>query len=503
MSDFCLGFPGDERRDRGGMGDGVNMAESTDGEAHRDDTNSPVPPLEYASPLKRFLHHDIVGSGLLLVGVIAALLIANSPWADDYHHFWEIEFGFAFGEFDLLKPLHLWVNDGLMALFFFMVGLEIKRELLAGELASREKAMLPVMAAIGGMVVPAMIYWVINRQGDGANGWGVPMATDIAFAAGCIAVLKKRVPTALMVFLVALAIVDDLGAVTVIALFYTDEIAQGPLFMGIALIGFSAALSWLGVRRTLPYVVIGMMVWVAFLGSGVHATVAGVLLAFTIPSNARYKSRLFEDRVRELLARFMRAEEQREQDPEQVTQVAGKLLVSPRQQDLIRAMTTECHHVEAPLQRIEYNIEPFCVFIVMPVFAFANSGLSIDFATLGDVLMTPVAIGVFLGLIVGKQVGVMLGAYLSVKIGLARLPHGVKWSQIYAVSWLAGIGFTMSVFIAELAFPVAEHSSNLAEAKVSIFLASLIAAVTGLILLRLTSPLLPADADEDDAYATD
>ena len=457
------------------------------------DPTTPVPPLEYASPLKRFLHHDIVGSALLLIAAVAALILANSPWRDQYHHIWEIEFGFSIGETGLVKPLHLWVNDGLMAIFFFLVGLEIKRELLAGELASFRNAVLPVAAAIGGMVVPAVIYTLINGGGEAAAGWGIPMATDIAFAAGCIALLKRRVPPALMVFLVALAIVDDLGAVAVIAIFYTDQIEMYPLIIGGALIVVSFCLGKLGVRKTLPFAVIGMIIWVAFLSSGVHATIAGVLLAFSIPSDARYKARHFEGRVMELVNRFHRANEERIRNLKR-PQKGSRLLVNPRQQDLIRAMSTECHHVEAPLQRIEYNIEPICVFIIMPVFAFANSGLTIDFSTMGHVLMQPVTLGIILGLVVGKQLGIVAFTWMAVKSGLGSLPAGVSWRQIYGVSCLAGIGFTMSLFIDELAFPNSEEF--LAQGKVGVFVASILAGVIGLVVLRLACPLLPVAKQE-------
>lgn len=453
------------------------------------------PPLEHKSRLKRFLHHDMVGSALLLAAALAALVIANSPWQEDYHHLWDTTFGFSFGTHELIKPLHLWVNDGLMAIFFFLVGLEIKRELLVGELASFRKAILPAVAALGGMIGPAIIYTIINYSHETRSGWGIPMATDIAFAAGCIALLKKRVPVSLMVFLVALAIVDDLGAVAVIAIFYTDGIDTQALLMGSCVIGLSFFCGRLGVRKTYPYVIFGIFVWLAFLTSGVHATVAGVLLAFTIPSNARYRGDLFEGRVKELVQRFHQAESERQEEIRRGVvspRTETKLLVNARQQSLIRSLNEECHHVEAPLQRIEFNLEPLCVFFIMPIFAFANSGLTIDFAHLTEILMKPATLGAFFGLILGKQLGIMGAAWGSVKLGIAHLPKGIRWIQIYAVSWLAGIGFTMSLFIAELAFPEGASESaheHLAQAKIGIFLASLVAGVVGLLILRITCPM--------------
>ncbi len=473
--------------------------EATDAVVHLGDPG--VPPLEYKSPLKRFLHHDIMGSAFLLLGAFAAIVVANSQLEEWYHHLWETEFGFVFGDVNLIKSLHHWVNDGLMAIFFFLVGLEIKRELIAGELASFNKAFLPAIAAIGGMIVPALVYAVCNLGGEGGAGWGIPMATDIAFAAGCIALLKKWVPTSLMVFLVALAIVDDLGAVTVIAIFYTDSIDTQPLIIGISLIVVSFCIGKLGVRSILPYAVFGIVIWAAFLSSGVHATIAGVLLAFTIPSDARYKPRLFRGRIVELLDRFSHADEDLGQYEEgDEADINKGHLVTQRQQTLIRAMNTECVHVEAPLQRLEHNIEPFCVFIVMPIFAFANAGVHLEWGNLGNIMLEPVTIGIVLGLLLGKPLGIMLACYLAVKFGWAHLPRGVRWSQLFGVSLLAAIGFTMSLFVNELAFQGVDPElaeQFVSEGKVGIFVASIIAACAGLITLKVTcGPSRDVRADE-------
>jgi NhaA family Na+:H+ antiporter len=448
-----------------------------------------APALEYVSPLKRFLHHDMVGSGALLVAALGAIVLANIGYYEPYHDFWESHFGFTIGDREIAKSLHHWVNDGLMAIFFFLVGLEIKRELLAGELAGIRKALLPVAAALGGMVFPAAIYAAINIGGDGAHGWGIPMATDIAFAAGCIALLKKWVPASLMVFLVALAIVDDLGAVTVIAIFYTDQIEVQPLFIGSMMIVVSFCCGKLGVRNVFPYAVFGIIVWVAFLESGVHATIAGVLLAFSIPADARYKTHLFEGRMKELLQRFTEAEREWETGEHGDGQKMKDVIVNQRQQGIIRAMNTECLHVEAPLQRLEYNIEPFAAFLIMPIFAFANAGVHLPLNEIGSMLMEPVTLGVFFGLVVGKPLGVFVFSYVTVKLGLASLPRGVTWPQLAGVGLLAGIGFTMSLFINGLAFAGAdpEHVARLtSEGKLGIFAASLVAAVAGLLILKMT-----------------
>ncbi len=449
-----------------------------------------APPLEHVTYLKRFLHHDMVGSGALLLAALAAVIVANVGYAEQYHHFWQTKFGFSWGgNGGFEKTLHHWVNDGLMSIFFFLVGLEIKRELLAGELASFRKALLPAAAAVGGMVVPALIYFVLNRGTEGAGGWGIPMATDIAFAAGCIALLRKWVPPALMIFLVALAIVDDLGAVAVIAIFYTDKIAVEPLMIGSLLIIFSFILGQMGVRRTWPFVVIGIIIWLAFLQSGVHATIAGVLLAFSIPEKARYHTHHFHGRVSNLLHRFTDAEKDWEAQEHMKESELKDLMVNPRQQGLIRHINTECHHVEAPLQRIEHDLEPLCVFFIMPLFAFANAGVELEFADMGKMLMEPVTLGIIFGLCLGKPVGIVLASFITVKLGWAALPTGVNWKQLVGVGMLAGIGFTMSLFINELAFRAADptHVERLvAEGKVGVFLASMISAVVGLAILKLT-----------------
>lgn len=443
-----------------------------------------LPPLEQISPVAQFLKQDAVAAGILLLSAVSALILANSPLREWYHDLWHVELGFAVAHFELSQSLHHWVNDGLMSIFFFLVGLEIKRELLVGELASVRKALLPGAAAIGGMVFPSLIYAFCNMGEPTVRGWGIPMATDIAFAAGCMALVKTRVPPALPVFLIALAIVDDLGSVLAIALFYTDQLAMRPLFFGGFLVLVSFGLSRLGVRYTFPYVVLGCVVWLAFLKSGVHATIAGVLLAFSIPPDARYETPHFSGRLSTLLYRFTEAEDYR-----------NALLVNARQQSLIRSIIRECHHVEAPLQRIEHALHPFCVFFVMPVFAFANSGVTLDFGSLSQDIVSPVAVGVILGLIAGKQAGIMLCSWLAVKLKLADLPQDVRWAHVYGLSWLAGIGFTMALFINELAFPqggpgyaasgVAQESAHyVAQAKLGIFLASVITGVGGVLLLR-------------------
>ena len=462
------------------------------GDSHRFD----APPLEHVTYFKRFLHHDMVGSGLLLLAAMAAVVMANIGFHEQYEHLWHATFGLSWGVgggFE--KSLHHWVNDGLMSIFFFLVGMEIKREIRVGELASFRKALLPAVAAVGGMIAPAFLYNLFNSSGEGAHGWGIPMATDIAFAAGCIALVKKRVPPALMVFLVALAIVDDLGAVAVIAIFYTDTIAFQPLLIGGALIILSLLLGQFGVRRTWPFILIGIAIWLAFLQSGVHATIAGVLLAFSIPEKARYRTQFFHGRMHELLEKFTQAEQQ--WGAHMRGSEMKDLMVNPRQQGLIRHMKTECHYVEAPLQRIEHNLEPICAFMIMPIFAFANAGVHLEFGQIGGMLLEPVTLGIIFGLCVGKPLGILVASFIAVKLGWASLPTGVNWKHLLGAGMLAGIGFTMSLFINELAFlrvGSGNAAAMVAEGKLGIILASVISATAGLVWLKMQGqePQTPA-----------
>lgn len=461
----------------------------------------PLPPLEEQGTLHHILHNDSFAAVLLLTGSVLAFLCANSslhlefiglPLKEFYEKLWHMDFGFAIHTVEVTQSLHHWINDGLMAIFFFVVGLEIKREMLIGELSSVRKAALPIAAALGGMLVPAIIFYAVNFSGDGAHGWGIPMATDIAFAVGVMGLLSKRVPSSLAVFLMALAIVDDLGAVVVIALFYTSSIAATQLFAGLVLIGFSYLLSVLGVRNTLVYALLFVLIWLNFLQSGVHATIAGVLFAFTIPLDARYEPTLFSDRIKELLRRF-----------DNVEHVDGPRIVSARQQRLVRAIENECIYVEAPLQRIENKLHPITAFIIMPIFAFANAGVQIDFSHVADQVFSTVSLGVVLGLLLGKQIGITFFSWLVVKLGLAELPTGVSWKQIYAASCLGSIGFTMSLFIAELAYAgggevvhaAAEAAGNidphvvahLPEAKIGVLVGSLIAGLYGTLVMYLVT----------------
>lgn len=431
----------------------------------------PTPAERLLRPFQEFMHNEASGGLLLLICAAAALLWANSPLSASYNDLWQTKLTVGVGSFILSKPLFLWINDGLMAVFFFVVGLEIKREVLVGELASFRQAALPLAAAIGGMIVPALIYIAFNRNGPGASGWGIPMATDIAFALGVLALLGKRAPLPLKVFLTALAIVDDIGAVLVIALFYTAEIAWSSLAIAAGFLIVLIVVNRLGVRHPLVYTLLGLGLWAAFLKSGVHATVAGVLLAMTIPSRARINNREFVVKGRELLDDFERAN-------------GNELDVNETRQAALQALEKTVQYAEAPLQRMEHALHPWVTFFIMPVFALANAGVTLGNG-LASSLAHPISLGIVLGLVLGKQIGITLFAWLAVKSKLAALPGGMRWVQIYGASWLAGIGFTMSLFIADLAFGAAP---SLSIAKVGILTASLIAGAAGYSILRSIKP---------------
>ncbi len=430
-------------------------------------TTTTIPANRLFRPFQRFFEQEAAGGILLLVCAVIALLWANSPFSESYFGLWETLVTVGVGGFVISKPLLLWINDGLMAIFFFVVGLEIKREVLVGELSSPKAAALAVAAAFGGMVVPAALYTLLNAGTDGASGWGIPMATDIAFALGVLALLGSRAPLALKVFLTALAIVDDLGAVLVIALFYTAEISWGALGAGAGVLVALVAANRLRIQRPAVYVVLGIALWVAFLKSGIHATVAGVLLALTIPARRRLDTHEFLARGNELLRVFARDVR------------PGKTEPSTDQRDALHALEVTCRHAETPLIRMEHALHGWVAFLIIPLFALANAGVALG-GDLGAAFGNRVTLGIVLGLFVGKQIGVTGFAWLAVRLGWAALPAGVTWRQIYGVSFLCGIGFTMSLFIANLAFA---EAALLDSAKVGILTASLVAGLGGWLVL--------------------
>jgi NhaA family Na+:H+ antiporter len=435
--------------------------------------SSPLTPVRIVSgvlrPFQQFAQAKSAGGIALLVCTALALGWANSPWSEQYFHLWETPVTIGAPGFGLTESLHHWINDGLMAVFFFLVGLEIKREILVGELASLRQAALPISAAIGGMVVPAALYALLNVGGPGAPGWGIPMATDIAFALGILALLGDRVPIGLKVYLAALAIVDDIGAVLVIALFYTASISWLALGIAAALLGLLMICNVGGLRHPAIYATIGVVVWLAFLESGIHATVSGVLIAMTIPSRTRIDQFEFVEQARGALGEF-----------EAAAREGDEVLTSGVQQEAIAVLEDACEGAQAPLQAIEEKLHGVVAFGIMPLFALANAGVRIDGAMLSS--PGPVTTGVALGLIVGKPLGITLASWLAVRAGMATMPGGVTWRLLHGASWLGGIGFTMSLFIASLAF--GEGAAQLDAAKIGVLGASLLAGVVGFLVLR-------------------
>jgi NhaA family Na+:H+ antiporter len=427
------------------------------------------------APFRQFASTASAGGIVLLAATAIALAWANSPWAAAYHHLWETPLVFGIGDWAVRWSLHHLINDGLMVVFFFVVGLEIKREMLAGELKSLRGAALPLVAALGGMVVPAVLYAIVNRSGPGAAGWGVPMATDIAFALGVLALLGDRVPVGLKVFLAALAIVDDIGAVLVIALFYSGGVSWGAIAAAGAVLLLAAGANAAGVRRPWAYGAIGLALWTAVLASGVHATVAGVLLAMTIPVRTRIEGPVFLASARSALEDFGAAVAVTARGTETTT------LSNTEHHTAIAELETLCEQAQPPLIRMEHALQGIVAFGIMPLFALANAGVSLGGDALRGAATHPIALGVVLGLVLGKPLGIAGFSWVAVRLGVAALPSGVVWPMLLGTGVLAGIGFTMALFIAGLAF---SEGALLDAAKLGILGASALTGVAGWALLR-------------------
>ncbi|HET6574253.1 MAG TPA: Na+/H+ antiporter NhaA [Fimbriiglobus sp.] len=416
----------------------------------------PARPIDrIARPIRRFLAVQSASGVVLAVCTVAAMAAANSSWAAAYHDFWETHLRVGIGRLTLDEPLHFWVNDALMVLFFFVVGLEIKRELVAGELSTAQKAALPVIAAAGGMVVPAGIYLALQWGQPGERGWGIPMATDIAFVVGVLALFGPRVPFGLKIFLLALAIVDDIGAILVIAVAYSSS--PSALALGLAAVGFAliVGLNRLGVRAVPVYVVVGAGIWLAVLKSGVHPTVAGVLLGLLTPASVWVGRPVLRDAIADVLLRVTEDNEYEAEDAD------------------FRRLEFAARESLSPLERLETALHPWVGFVIMPIFALANAGVTLRVAGFAE----PPALAVAAGLVVGKPVGIVGFSYLAVRLGLAALPAGVGWRLLVGAGCLGGIGFTMSLFVAGLAFP--GRPDLLDDGKVGIILGSLTSAVLG------------------------
>lgn len=425
-------------------------------------------------PIQRFIQLEKAGGIVLGISVIIALILANSGWSQVYHHFLEHKLGFLWDGITYFEyTLHHWINDGLMAIFFFVVGLELKREIIAGQLSSVRNALLPIGAAIGGMIVPALIYLIFNSSGDVHRGWGIPMATDIAFALGVLYLLGDKVPISLKIFLTALAIVDDLGAVLVIALFYTSQISLLHLAIGGSVLFTMYIGNRLGIRSIFFYAILGIGgVWTEFLLSGVHATIAAVLAAFTIPADVKIKEQLFINKIQKHLEAF-----------KSIAPADHTPTLTNEQLHVVEEIQKATVAASPPLQRLEHAMHPLVTFIIIPIFALANAGVSLNI-DLDNLFSTNVALGVWLGLLIGKFAGVVGFSLLLIKLKVAQFPEGMTVHNLMGLGFLASIGFTMSLFVTSLAFT---NDIYITQAKIGIFAASIIGGVAGYILLNKQS----------------
>ncbi len=431
-------------------------------------------PRTVVRPLQRFADTEAAGGVVMMAMAIVALVWANSPFGDSYVELWETAISLHVGELIHLDlDLRGWVNDLAMAFFFFVVALEIKRELVRGELRDPRAAALPALAAVGGMIVPAAIYTLFNIGGAGADGWGIPMATDIAFAVGVLSLLGRRVPSSLVVFLLTLAIVDDLGAILVIAVFYTSGLSFGWLAAGIASIVAAVVLNRADVRSTVPYVLLAMFCWLAFHESGVHATLAAVAFGLITPSHAFVRPAHFGPRARDLVAQVevaQSAQARPNDDDEEALEA-----------DALNELITLSAESQPPLDRLEHRLLPWTTFVIVPIFALANAGVRVGLDDLTSAFSEPVTLGVLLGLVVGKPVGIVLFSLIAIRLGIGKQPAGATWAQILGVGMLAGIGFTVALFVTELAF---EPGTLADQAKIGILAASTIAGAAGYTYLR-------------------
>ncbi|NPA73764.1 MAG: Na+/H+ antiporter NhaA [Epsilonproteobacteria bacterium] len=426
-----------------------------------------------STPFEEFLHAQTTTGLILMIMTVVALVLANSPLSEWYSHIFHTKIEFSIGSWKLSYTIHHWINDALMAIFFFIIGLEIKREILVGELSNIKVAILPILSAIGGMIFPALIFYAINFGKESASGWGIPMATDIAFAISALVLLGKRVPTALVTFLVALAIVDDLGAVLVIAVFYTKQIFFTPLVLAGVSFLILVAFNRFGIHKILPYFIVGLFLWFFMLKSGVHATIAGVIAALAIPSKPKYSPMGFRAEAKKILDEFDECE------------MDEDYMLNEKQKALLGNLKKRIDAIGTPAARLEHDLHLPVALIVIPLFALANAGISIDFGSISTIITKPVTLGVIAGLVLGKIVGIFGVAWACIKLGIAKLPYKSSMSQIFGVAFLGGIGFTMSIFVADLAY--AGKEDLIFQAKVGILLASLFAGLSGFLWLRFVA----------------
>jgi Na+:H+ antiporter, NhaA family len=412
-------------------------------------------------PIQQFIHIQGISSIFLLAAAVIALIWANSPWHESYHHVWEMELQLS----RLQLPVHAWINDALMAIFFFLVGMEIKHEIVHGELSDIRRAALPVFGALGGMIVPAVLFVTVNHGHPGQHGWGIPMATDIAFSLGVLGMIKG-IPSDLKVFLLSLAIADDIGAIIVIAVFYSEGLNRGALFTGLVILAVIVLLLKIGISRPVVYFVLGVLFWAAILRSGIHATIAGVILGFLVPTTAPLSLKEFQDIATNMSRRFRDA------------MASGDIRTA---KSLLGGFDALLNSTESASERLTRELNDWVSFLVLPLFALSNAGVTFSGGAWGELLTSRIAWGIMLGLVVGKPLGIIGFAKLAELAGLARVPNGVTWKQLSAVGVLAGIGFTVSIFIGSLAF---DDRAYLMEAKTAILAASLVAGLVGYLALR-------------------
>lgn len=423
---------------------------------------------ELVLPVQAFIYTEGLSGIVLFVATLIALVWANSPWSDSYFELWKTYLSIDLGFFKISESLLHWINDALMVIFFFVVGLEVKRELLHGTLNDRRRAMLPLMAGLGGMVMPAALYFIFNMGGTGEAGWGIPMATDIAFALGLLTLLGKRVPMELRIFLLAFAIVDDIGAIIVIALFYTSDISWNALWIAAGILGVLFGMNRARVHETRLYGLVGVLLWLAVFESGLHPTLAGVLLAMFIPSRSYFSRSTYLQSMEILLRQFREALENKQKNREEA--VLGRI------EELSK-------DTESPLERLEREIHPWASYVVLPVFALANAGIVFTSDALTSAFNSPVTWGILIGLLVGKPIGIFGFSWLAIRLNLASLPKSVNWVHIFGAGVFAGIGFTVSLFISGLSFT---DEAMVSQSKMGILIGSLIAGVIGCGTLLMT-----------------
>jgi NhaA family Na+:H+ antiporter len=450
------------------------MSKSGSGRRHLPRAKRPL--VDLATPFERFITQQVSASWLLFGAAIAALVWANSPWAHTYAELWHMEVGLHTGKFYLDQPLHLWINDGLMAVFFFVIGLEIKREVLTGELSEPSKAILPVIAAVGGMVVPVGLFMLFNPDPAGEQGWGIPMATDIAFTLGILQVLGKKVPINLKVFLTAFAIVDDLGAVAVIAIFYSHGLDAGMLVASASILVFLGMLSWQGYYNKYFYFACAVVVWVLFLNGGLHPTLAGVLMAFTIPIRKAIRLPEFLEKAEDALDRLRDGLTGRQKAAAKLRR--GFPLLTKEQLIALDDLESMTDDVLSPLQHLEHKLNGYLGYIIMPIFALANAGVALS---LGDGSHNGLILTIALSMVLGKFLGIAGFSLAAVRLGICTLPQGVTTRHLLGASLLGGLGFTMALFIAGLAFP---DLNTLGGAKLGILIGSVLAGAGGYLILR-------------------